>query len=114
MGKHLKSILVVLGIFILVIVIVDKLVLSPPSNQPLSYSAFYQKVQDHQVKSVTISGREITGQTQDGTKFTTTQPDDKDLLPQLRQNKVDINVVNNQSTPLIGYVFQFIPFIIMA
>src|ERR1700738_2159953 len=114
MGKHLKTILVVLGIFILVIFIVEKLLVGPTANQALSYSTFYNKVQEHQVKSVTISGREVTGQLQDGSKFTTTQPDDKDLLPELRRNKVDINVVNNQSTPILGYVFQFVPFIIMA
>ena len=87
MGKHLKSILVVLGIFILVIFIVDKLVLSPPSTTPLTYSQFYSKVQDHQVKKVTISGREITGELNDQaqTKFSTTAPDDKDLLPTLSE-----------------------------
>ena len=116
MGKHLKSILVVLGIFILVIVIVDKLVLSPPSTTALTYSQFYDKVDRHQVKKVTISGRDITGELNDQaqTKFTTTMPDDRDLLPALRAAKVDISAVNNQSTPLIGYVFQFVPFIIMA
>ncbi len=116
MGKHLKSILVVLGIFILVIFIVDKLLLSPPSTQTLSYTSFFSKVQDHQVKKVTISGREIAGELNDqaSSKFTTTVPDDKDLIPALRKSNVEITAVNNQSTPLIGYVFQFVPFIIMA
>jgi len=116
MGKHLKSILVVLGIFILVIFIVDRLLLSPPTTQTLSYTQFYGKVQEHQVKKVTVSGRDITGELNDQaqSKFSTTAPDDKDLVPTLRANGVDISVVNNQSTPLIGYVFQFIPFIIMA
>jgi cell division protease FtsH len=116
MGKHLKSILVVLGIFILVIFIVDKLLLSPPSTQTLSYTAFYGKVQEHQVKKVTVSGREIAGELNDqgSTKFTTTTPDDRDLIPTLRKNGVEITAVNNTSTPLIGYVFQFVPFIIMA
>jgi cell division protease FtsH len=114
MGKHLKSILVVLGIFILVIFIVDKLVLSPTNNQPLSYSTFYDKVQAHQIKKVTISGHEISGDTTDGQKFTTTAPDDRDLYPTLRANHVDFNVISQQSTPLIGYIFQFVPFIIMA
>ena len=48
MGKHLKSILVVLGIFILVIFIVDKLVLSPTTSTQLSYTTFYQKVEKDQ------------------------------------------------------------------
>ncbi|MDB5069842.1 MAG: ftsH 1 [Candidatus Eremiobacteraeota bacterium] len=116
MGKHLKSILVVLGIFILVIFIVDKLLLSPPSSQTLSYTAFYGKVQEHQVKKVTVTGREISGELNDqaSSKFTTTAPDDRDLIPTMRKNGVEITAVNNQSTPLIGYVFQFVPFIIMA
>jgi len=115
MGKHLKSILVVLGIFILVIFIVEKLVISPTNVQPVSYSAFYSKVQEHQIKKVTIAGHEITGDTTDNQKFSTTSPpDDRELVSTLRNNGVDINVVNTQSTPLIGYVFQFVPFIIMA
>jgi cell division protease FtsH len=114
MGKHLKSILVVLGIFVLVIFIVDKLVLSPTTNQPLSYSAFYQKVLAHQVKKVTISGHEISGEGVDNTKFTTTVPDDPTLTSTLRQNGVDISAVSAQSTPLLGYVFQFVPFVVMV
>ena len=114
MGKHLKSILVVLAIFIAVIVIVDRLIVTGPTSQPLSYSAFYSDVQHHQVKKVTITGREVTGDLADGGHFTTTVPDDKDLLPLLRDNKVDISVVNATSPPLISYVFQFVPFIIMA
>src|ERR1700676_5099979 len=108
MGKHLKSILVVLGIFVLVIFIVDKLLWNPPASQSLTYSQFWTKVQAHQVKQVTINGREIAGQLNDQgqTHFTTTTPDDKDLLPALRSNAVEITAVNNQSTPLLGYVFQ--------
>ncbi len=116
MGKHLKSILVVLGIFILVIFIVDKLVMGPPSITQLTYSQFYDKVEKHDVKRVTISGRDISGELADSaqTKFTTTAPDDRDLLPTLRANKVDITAVNAQATPVWGLVLQFVPFIIMA
>jgi cell division protease FtsH len=116
MGKHLKSILVVLGIFILVIFILDKLVLNSPSTTQLSYTQFWNKVNEHAVKKVTISGRDIAGELNDQaqTKFTTTAPEDRDLLPALRSNGVDVSAVNNQSTPLLGYVVQFVPFVIMA
>ncbi|MBV8299802.1 MAG: ATP-dependent zinc metalloprotease FtsH [Candidatus Eremiobacteraeota bacterium] len=117
MGKHLKSILVVLGIFILVIFIVDKLVLAPSATtQQLSYSTFFSDVQQHKVKKVTMTGRDISGELSDGTKFTSTAPavDDKDLIPALRANVPDFAAVNNSSTPLLGYVFQFVPFVIMA
>ncbi|HEX3465055.1 MAG TPA: ATP-dependent zinc metalloprotease FtsH [Candidatus Elarobacter sp.] len=116
MGKHLKSILVVLGIFVLVIFVVDKLVIGGPSSQTLTYTQFWDKVEAHQVAKVTISGRDISGQLKDAAQshFTTTTPEDKDLLPALRAAKVDVSAVNAQSTPLIGYVFQFVPFIVMA
>ncbi|HEX3548903.1 MAG TPA: ATP-dependent zinc metalloprotease FtsH [Candidatus Elarobacter sp.] len=116
MGKHLKSILVVLGIFILVIFIVDRLLLSPPSITQLNYSQFYTKVQNHEVKRVTISGHDITGELNDSaqTKFTTTAPDDRDLVPRLLAKNVEVTAVNAQATPVWGLVLQFVPFIIMA
>ena len=39
--------------------IVDKLVLSPPTTTPLSYTSFYDDVVSHKVKKVTITGRDI-------------------------------------------------------
>ncbi len=114
MGKHLKTILVLLGIFVLVIFIVDKLVLSPTPNTQLAYSQFYTDVTSHKVKKVTIAGHDISGELNDGSKFTTTAPDDRDLLPSLRANNVEITALQAQSTPLLGYIVQFIPFVIMA
>ncbi|HWT06228.1 MAG TPA: ATP-dependent metallopeptidase FtsH/Yme1/Tma family protein, partial [Xanthomonadales bacterium] len=114
MGKHLKGILVVLGIFILVIFIVDKLLLSPNPSTPLAYSTFFTDVQQHKIKKATITGHEIAGDMVDGAKFSTVAPDDRDLYPALRAANVEYTVVNNTSTPLFGYVLQFIPFIIMA
>src|SRR5579884_739030 len=113
MGKHLKSILVVLGIFVVVIFIVDKLVLTTPSNTPLAYSQFYADVTSHKVKKVTMAGHDISGELTDGSKFTTAA-DDRDLLPSLRANNVEITALQTQSTPLVGYIVQFIPFIVMA
>jgi cell division protease FtsH len=114
MGKHLKSILLVLVIFILVIFIVEKLVLNQPVSQPLSYSQFFADVQNHQVKKVTISGKDISGDLASGEHFTTTAPDDQGLVPALRANKVDISVVNAQATPFLGYIINFVPLLLMA
>jgi cell division protease FtsH len=114
MGKHLKSILVVLGIFILVIFIVERLVLPAPATTQLPYSSFYTDVQQHKVKKVTVNGRDLSGELADTNKFTTVVPDDRDLYPTLRAANVEITVLNNSSTPLIGYIFNFVPFIIMA
>src|ERR1700722_12091570 len=114
MGKHLKSILVVLGIFILVIFIVEKLVLNTPATTSLPYSTFYSDVQQHKVKQVTVNGRDLTGVLSDQQKFATVVPADRDLYPTLRAANVEITVLNSSSTPLIGYIIHFLPFIIMA
>jgi cell division protease FtsH len=114
MGKHLKSILVLLGIVVLAMFILEKLVWSPTTSQPLSYSQFYSDVQQHRVKKVLISGKDITGELIDQSKFSTTAPDDRDLYPTLRANKVDISVVNTTSSPVIGVIVNFLPFIVMA
>jgi cell division protease FtsH len=114
MAKHLKSILLVLVIFIVVIWIVDRLVLNTSPSQQLSYSQFYSDVQNRQVKKVTIAGHDISGDLAGGEKFTTTSPEDPNLVPALRAAKVDITVVNAQATPLLGYIVNFVPFIIMG
>jgi cell division protease FtsH len=114
MGKHLKSILVVLGIFLLVIFIVDKLVLQPNPSKTLAYSAFYDRVSENQVRDVKVTGREISGTEVSGDKFVTTAPDDPTLIPTLRAHHVQISVETAQSTPIISYVLQFVPFLLMA
>ena len=116
MGKHLKSILVVLGIFLLVIFIVDKLVLQPTTSKQLAYSTFYDQVVENQVKDVKLSNREITGTQRNGDKFTTTAPqiEDQTLIPTLRAHHVSITAEATQATPILGYVVQFVPFILMA
>ncbi len=116
MGKHLKSILVVLGIFILVIFIVEKLLLNPTPQTQLTYSQFYTKVQSHEVKRVTIQGHDINGELNDPaqTKFVTTAPDDRDLVPTLLAKHVEVSAVNTQATPVWSLLLNFVPFIIMA
>ena len=79
MGKHLKSIIVVLGIFLLVIVIVDRLILPQNPSKTLAYSAFYDRVVENQVKDVKLSGTEISGTESNGDKFTTTAPSEPAL-----------------------------------
>ncbi|MFN2459706.1 MAG: ATP-dependent zinc metalloprotease FtsH [Candidatus Velthaea sp.] len=114
MGKHLKSILIVLGIFVFVIFIVDKLVLQQPPSSRIDYSQFYEKVDRDQIQKVTVTGRDVAGELKDGQKFTTTIPDDRDLYPTLRAHHVDVVIENANSTPVIGWVLNMVPFLLMA
>ena len=46
----------------------------------------------------------------DGSKFTTTLPPDvSDVYTAMRTHHVDVNVENANSTPIIGWIFQFVP-----
>jgi cell division protease FtsH len=115
MGKHLKSILLVLAIFVLVIYVVQKVIYGPTTTtENPSYSAFYRQVESGQVKSVVISGHDISGVTTDGKKFATVAPDDPTLQPELRRKNVDVTESNPQATPFIGYIAQILPFVIMG
>ena len=115
MGKHLKSILLVLAIFVLVIYVVQKVIYGPTTTtESPSYSAFYRNVEAGQVKSVVITGHDISGVTTDNKKFATVAPDDPTLQPELRKKNVDVTESNPQATPFIGYIAQILPFVIMG
>ena len=114
MGKHLKSIIVVLGVCIFLIFIVDKLLIQPTTSSKISYSQFYSLIDSNQVSKVTISGRDVAGEEKNGTKFTTTTPDSTDYLASLRKHDVEINVEAQSSMPILSWVIQFVPFVLMA
>jgi cell division protease FtsH len=116
MGKHLKSILVVLGIFLLVIVIVDKLILPQNPSKQLAYSAFYDRVVENQIKDVKLSGSEISGTENNGDKFTTTAPSGQDpsLIPTLRAHHVTFSAEASNTSPFLGFAVQLVPFIAVA
>jgi cell division protease FtsH len=116
MGKHLKSILVVLAIFLLVIFIVDRLVVPQPATKQLAYSVFYDKVVENQVKEVKLAGTEITGTEVRGEKFVTTAPSSSDptLIPTLRSHHVTFAAEATNANPFVGIAMQLIPFILVA
>ena len=116
MGKHLKSILVVLAIFLLVIFIVDRLVVPGNPTKQLAYSTFYDNVVDNRVKDVKLSGTEITGTDINSEKFVTTAPSTQDpsLIPTLRAHHVTFSAEATNSNPLLGIAVQLVPFILVA
>jgi cell division protease FtsH len=113
-GKHLKTILAVAAIFVFVIFILDKLVIQQSSPSKISYSAFYQRIERNEISKVTISGHDVSGETKSGDHFTTTTPDDRDYLPVLRAHNVEISVEQQQSLQPLGWIIQFVPFLLMA
>ncbi|HMD02005.1 MAG TPA: ATP-dependent zinc metalloprotease FtsH [Candidatus Baltobacteraceae bacterium] len=121
MGKHVRSIVIVVFIFIAVIFIVDKLVLNQTPTTKLDYSQFFSQIVADNVAKVSISAHDVTGELKHATgatsgdvKFTTSIPDDRDLLPELRKHKVDVAYDNPQNAPFLGMVLQLLPFGLMA
>ena len=64
-----------------------------------SYSQFLTSVENGKIGEVTIQGDEITGATRGGESFKTIMPPDTNLVPELRQAKVDIRVKPKEETP---------------
>ena len=122
MGKHVRSIVIVVFIFIAIIFIVDKLVVNQTPVATLAYSDFYAALEDGNVKSVEITNHDIKGQLVHATPavsnsdlhFVTSAPDDPTLVPQLLKHHVQITNENPQSAPFVGMLVQLVPFALMA
>ena len=71
------------------------------SQKEISYSTFTQEVDQGAIKSVYLQGNRIRGSYLDGSgNFKTLAPqDDKELLPALKKNKVEIQVMPEDDNP---------------
>ena len=119
MTKHIRSIVVVLLIFTVVIVVVEKLVYQQSPAQKLTYSNFYAQVEQGNVSKVTIAGHDVAGDFRKPpgaeAHFVTTVSDgDRDLIPELRKHNVEITFENQSTTPIVGLIVNFIPFVLMG
>ena len=117
--RWLTPVLVVLGVFILVVFVVDKLVLSPVTTQTISAATIVDHLNRHDVRRVTIPAGEVTVELNDGKTLTAAVAPDRDLWPAIRRSGADVTIVSSgrtttSETSLTGYVFQFVPFLIMA
>jgi len=114
-----RSILIVLGIFILVVFIVDKLVLAPPPVKTAALSSVVGHLDRHDVRRVTIPARVVTLELNDGSTLTAAVPADRDLWPAIRRSGADVTIANDarpsdaNASPF-GVIFGFVPFVIMA
>ena len=116
MPLYLRMIPIAVGIFILAIFIVDKLVLQPPDDSKAALGLFAE-LGRHNVRHVTVPAHTVTIELNDGKTRTYTVPADNDLWPAIRRSGADVSITRApepSQTPPLGYVFQFVPFVIMA
>jgi cell division protease FtsH len=92
----------------------------PPS---ISYSELYGFVEQGKVGSVSLSGQQVTGklkqeETSSGKKITDfqtvlPQQDDRDLLPLLRAQHVNVEVISEHTSLLEQAAISFLPWVLI-
>jgi cell division protease FtsH len=84
---------------------------------PLAFSEFLDRVDDGQVRDVTIAGDHITGHfSGTGQGFTTYAPDDPSLVERLRSRGVLISAKPDKEgvSPLYGILLNWLPMILIV
>jgi len=84
------------------------------TSAPLAYSDFADQVDAGQVRQVTIQGRQITGEFNDGRSFQTYAPEDPNLMAELRENGVRIQAApEEQMNPLLSILVSWFPMLLL-
>ncbi len=113
--RWLSPVLVVLGLFILTLFVVDKVIVGGPGAAPATLSNVVAELEKHEVRRVTVPARTMLVELNDGSKLTIDVPNDRDLGPLVRRSGADLAFTNvTAETPLLGYVFQFVPLVIVV
>ncbi|MFN2528693.1 MAG: ATP-dependent zinc metalloprotease FtsH [Candidatus Baltobacteraceae bacterium] len=115
MGKHLRSIILVILAIIAVFFIVERVVLPQNNSTKLSYSDFYHKVIANQVKDFHVVGHDGTGELKDGTKYTVSVPDAGYQFSNfLISHNVSFDSEQANNSALLSNLIGFLPLVLMA
>ncbi|GIX17969.1 MAG: ATP-dependent zinc metalloprotease FtsH [Rhodothalassiaceae bacterium] len=79
----------------------------------LAYSDFLEKVEQGEVRQVTIQDHEISGELRSGTSFTTIAPDDPGLIETLRKAGVRFAAKKEESSPLLSILITWFPMLLL-
>ena len=81
----------------------------------LAYSDFIGEVKRGNIRNVTIQGSQITGNYDDGRRFSTYTPDDPTLVPTLTANNVRISAGPDEEdgTTLSGFLLSMLPMLLI-
>ena len=85
------------------------------TDKGISYSELLDKIENKEVKSVTISGRNITGVFKDERPFKTEAPEDPNLVPLLREHRVEIvaSQASDDVPSLFGVLINWFPMLLL-
>ncbi|HEY9086405.1 MAG TPA: ATP-dependent zinc metalloprotease FtsH [Candidatus Tyrphobacter sp.] len=112
MSKHLRSALVIIVVFVLLFVVVERLVTTTDVSTRLDYGTFYQKLHAGQVTSFHAVGTQASGTLSNGTKYdvsvpNTDSPFTTDVLRHVRSGAVSFDQPAN--TSLLSTLLTFLP-----
>jgi cell division protease FtsH len=80
----------------------------------VSYSEFLEKVNNDQIKEITIEGKKITGKLSSGDQIVTYAPDDTELIPLLKKKNIKIVAKpENQNSWITSFLISWLPFLIL-
>ncbi|WP_142416034.1 ATP-dependent zinc metalloprotease FtsH [Bartonella massiliensis] len=82
----------------------------------VSYSEFLQKVENNELKSVTIQGQKLTGQTVERRTVSTFAPRDPGLIQKLESKNVNVKAIPESSgnSIFLNLLFSLLPVIIIV
>lgn len=83
-------------------------------RKKISYTAFLEKVQKGNIKTVVIKEQHVTGEYADGTQFETYAPKDSGMVSILRENNVQIFAKPPDQNPwYVQVLISWLPFILL-
>ena len=85
-----------------------------PSNS-IAYSKFLDEVENNRVRSVTISGQQITGSYSDNSgQFETYAPEDPALVGKLEERGIEILATPpSEGSPFVNFLISWLPMFII-
>jgi cell division protease FtsH len=117
LSGNLKNILVWLAVVVSLVLLWQLFYTVRDANvEDRNFSAFYQDMLAKKIKSVTISGEDLEGETVEGKKFKTIVPSDQsfDLAKELQQNGTAVKLEKTSNSSIM-YIFisSWLPFILL-
>jgi len=82
-------------------------------GREISYSDFLNKVEADQVSAVRLDGERVYITTTDGAQMQTVQPRGNDLVPDLRDHKVDIQAAPQEQSGFVSALGLWLPFLLL-
>ncbi|MEO6913051.1 MAG: ATP-dependent zinc metalloprotease FtsH [Candidatus Baltobacteraceae bacterium] len=116
MGKHLRSIVLIVLAVIAVMVIVEKYVLPKDVSTKLAYSDFYKRLEAGNVQTFTAVGKDVNGELTNKDKYTVSVPatDTAFVKDVTRHVRGAVNFEQAGNGSLFSGLFSLLPFIVMG